>query len=336
MESGFLKRTFMMCEPTNYGIASPDPQKGFANKFQEQGWKEYKKDPQGFVNAALDEWHAIKETIETKANVVLLPTMENTDTKKYYDQVFTADASVTMVTNDRYITLLSKFTNTERKAEIALHTEFLLSHHNDNGLCAEQYIYYSPMNIEGTGDNIYDAYRDLIWSGYTDNTNRENAWQGRTNQEAHKYLSYVMDTPVVSVKTQNGFFHVDTSMLILPRGEIVLNPDGVTRQFWQNFEKSAFRNFGLKSEEKAIIVNRADAEKYACNSLYVGDNTILVERETSKDFKEQLKSKGYDLVELSAEHFRYSGGAFHCVTNPIEEKKVPGGYHQLILEAQMN
>ncbi len=327
------KKIFMMCEPTNYGIWDPDPKKGFANKFQEAGHKAFNKDPKGYVQANLEDWHRIKETIETKAEVVLLPTMENTDTIKYYDQVFTADASLSMKTNHGLVTLRSRFTNTERNPEIDLHEAFILATDKARGI-EGRIIKATPFNIEGTGDNVYDPYRDMFWSGYTVNTDRANASEGRSDKRAHAHLKAATGTKVNSMETKEGFFHQDTSLSPLPRGEIVFYPGGVDKKHLKKFNRVAFDKFGLSAKTHLIEIDAAEADAYACNQLYIGDNTIIVTNATSASYQDKLKRAGYDVIPLPAEKLRESGGAFHCITNPIYEDKIDGGYHGMRLEAR--
>lgn len=320
------KKTFMMCEPTNYGIWDPGSQ-GFANKYQEEGWKAYTKDPDGYVQAALEDWYRIKETIETEADVVLLPTMENTDTDKYYDQVFTADASLSMITSNGAVTLLSQFTNTERNPEVKLHEEFIKAVDGKKGFGSDRIIKASPYNIEGTGDNVYDAYRDMFWSGYTFDTDRSNASEGRSDKRSHLFLRAATGTRVNSMETREGFFHQDTSLSPLPRGHIVFYPGGVDKRHLESFKKAAFDDFELDRDTHLLQIDSHDANAYACNLLYIGNNKIIVTEATSEKFREQLRSAEYDVIALSAKYLRDSGGAFHCITNPIYERKVDGGYH---------
>lgn len=327
-----LKRTFMMCEPTNYGIWPADPEKGFANKFQAEGYELFKKDPAGFVNEALDEWHQVKETIEQSSNVVLVPSMENTDQTQYYDQVFTADASLSIHKNGDHTTFLSRFTNTERNPEIELHKDFILKLDGINNI-QNRIIKECPYNIEGTGDNFYDSYRDVFWSGFTQNTSRNFASEGRSNIMAHQFLKAATNTNVNSLQTAQGFFHIDTALSPLPRGHIVFYPGGVDKDYVQKFKTAAFDNYGLDEKTHLIQVNEADANNYACNLLYIGDNKVLVTKASSQEFQEKLKRAEYDVIPMSVKMFRYSGGAFHCITNPVYEQKIEGGYHKLRLEA---
>jgi len=317
------KKTFMMCAPTNYGIAPPDPVKGFANKFQRQGYNIFQKDPVGFRTKALEQWHAIKETIEKSANVLLLPSKENAATETYYDQVFTADASISQEINGENIIFLSNFTNTERQAEVALHKKFLLRQ-KPNAL-----IKTSPYNIEGTGDNVYDPYRDIFWSGYTKSTDRKSADEGRSDKLSHDFLRAATNTNVISLETSEQFFHIDTALGPLPRGEIIFYPGGIRAEQRALFNKAAFTDYGLDEKTHLITVSKEDADNYACNALYIGENQILISADTSQEFQDRLKRAGYDIHPLSIEIFRYSGGGFHCLTNPVFEKKINDGYHSL-------
>lgn len=312
------KTTLLMASPDYFSIQPPG-ENGFVNKKCEEGYKQYKKDPEGFAEIAIEQWHTLKYTIEPLAHVFAIET-----TKETFDGVFTADPSLSLVVDDQPITIISQFTNEERIPEIQLHEAFFAQEQVPEDL-KPRIIHYSQYNMEGSGDNVYDAYRDTYWSGYTKNPKRSEADAGRTDIRAHPDLRAWMSTPTFQDRTVKPYFHIDTSRGVLPRGEVVVYPKGTKKFNYKKFNALVFEQYGLDPKTHFIEVSKQDAWDYACNFRVIG-NTVVTPK-CSDAFLDQIKRRGYDVKPVDLSHFILAGGSPHCLTNDIYERKIPGGYH---------
>ena len=302
-----------MASPETYAIPEPNQNHGVANKRQVEGYKLYQGDTRGFVDKAIEQWIALKDIFEQHADVIVLPAVENCA-----DEVFTADASLSLIVNGTATTVISKFSNIERTPELEIHKQFFKDYD------PTRIIHESPYNIEGTGDNVYDKYRDIFWSGYTENSGRANAASGRSDIRSHPILSKITNTAVYSHHTFKPYFHIDTSMGVLPRGEVLLYSKGIKNFDAKAFNERAFAQFGLSAKTHLIEVSAADAWAYACNLRVLG-NTVVMPN-CSEQLQDQIKRSGYNVITTDLTQFIYSGGGPHCLSNDIQEKKLEGGY----------
>ncbi len=306
----------LMADPAAYGIGAPDPEKGFANAFQAAGYKAQQADPKGFKEVAIQQWTNLHDAfINAGATVIVQKTFDGA-----LDHVFTADPSLSLVVDGVPTTLISKFTNVERQPEVNATVEKFKE-------LATHSIYFSPYNIEGSGDNVYDPYRDVFFSGVLESVDRENAHLGRTDKRAHNFLSEVFNTKVSAMTTANGFFHRDTSTTPLPRGEILVYPNGVENFDTSTFVKEHFLAYNLDPAQHYIEVDKADADRLACNVQVIGNTLVMAE--CSPKLEDTLKRRGYDVVTVDLTNFIYSGGASHCEGNNINVAKINGGYHAM-------
>jgi len=310
----------LMCSPDFYEISGPDPETGkYANKFAEVSHKEFKKDPQAFVDRAKKQWGAYKSTLTTLGVSV----MELEPKKGQGDLVFTADPTLSLVTQDalnadpRVITMTSRFSNTERQVEVEHNVRFVEGFDPARGIASAHF------NTEGTGDNYYDPFRDVYWSGYTDNPSRANASAGRSDIRAHKGLEAVTGVPVVSMAVEEPFFHIDTCMTPLTNGHVIAYKDGMKPEAFETLMREGFERYDMNPDEYLILVDMEDAKQYACNLRCVGNTLIMPQ--VSEGLQDCLKSKGYEVVCLDMSVFINDGGAMHCLTNNLNEQRVKGG-----------
>ncbi len=303
---------FLMCPPEHYAIA-PHPVSGHANEMAVEGERVYRRDPAGFRRTAMRKWEVFRDTLVRELGAEIVEVAPRAGLK---DQVFAADASISLVADDDAgVGLLSRFTYEERQAEVAAHAEVLRSYAPGRVLA------HAERNIEGCGDNVYDPVRDVYWSGCTEAPTRADAGAGRSDQRAHDQLAAVTGVEVVSLLVRKPFFHIDTAVAILPRGHIMCCPDGLSERAFETLRERAFAPFGLSEEEHLIRVSRADAERYACNVVARDDRVVLPY--ASDELKGELKRRGYDAVVVDLREFILSGGGPHCLTNQLNERRAP-------------
>ena len=326
--------TFAMVEPTNFGIAAPDPKNGSANTKEAEYYKEYQADPESFVEKTVADWHKAVKAMNEEANIIIVPTIPNTDTEKFYDQVFMADASLSMQ-NDKgaLVTMFSKFSNTERIPEVNMHKAFLEV--IDDELLKRGYLEEKPKRIfadmphyfEGTGDCRYDYYRGVFFAGYIDKPCRANAHKGRSDIRSHDVVANWTGAPINSIKTESPCFHIDTSTLFACETPYVfMDKNGIDKRSVEKFNNAAFRKYGLKPAEYVIELSPEEADNFAANSLYIGNHKMVVPIEAGKDFSEKVRNAGLTPIEIPIAYLVKAGGAFNCIKNPLYRKHIPGGF----------
>jgi len=308
------KNVLLMCRPNHYTISGPDGNGNFANDFAKIYYEEYKKDPKALLNRATRQWMGYKIILEYYgATIIELEPKEGCG-----DQVFTADPTLSLVGPDGAVTITSKFSNTERQIEVPYSVDIVQTLFPDRKIVNAEY------NTEGTGDNYYDPFRDLFWSGYTENPGRRNAAAGRSDINAHRYLESITGVRVIDMAVKEPFFHVDTCMAPLQMGHIIAYKKGMQPEAYEKLLEEGFARYKMKPEDYLISVSDEDAIKYACNVRCIGDNTLIMPM-VSDELQRTLTLKGYKVICSDVSEFIKDGGAMHCLTNNLNEQRIPGG-----------
>lgn len=314
------RQVLLVARPNHYEIPPPDADGKHANHFAIEGYARFTADPKGFVQKAIGQWNDLCATLTDRLGLELrvMPGIKGRP-----DLVFTADPSLSM--NDGVhgpVTVYSRFQNEQRQNETDLHVAFM------NKALPERMTASSYKQLEGTGDNVYDPFRDLYWCGYLPSTSEQHASAGRSHIESHQLLTQMTGIETVSLGVRAPYFHIDTSLGFLSRGHVVAYPGGMEPEAYERFKYNAFTRFGLDPKEYLIEVSREDAEKYACNLRCVGNTAVM--SECSRALQDKIRSKGYEVVTHDMSQYIASGGSVHCVTNNLNETRIPGGYIGLL------
>lgn len=306
----------LMCPPEHYRIREPHPSAGHANDQSHEGFRVYQRDPAGFLNRSMKKWEALRTILERELGA----TIRTTDpVPGLDDQVFAADASISLVRRDEEggaVSLLSRFTYDERQPEAEIHAAHL------RAFDPARDIRTADFNIEGCGDNVYDALRDVFWSGCTRSPARARAGEGRSDARAHAQLAEFTGVEVIGLEVRRPFFHLDTTVAVLPHGHVLCGADGLTPAARSTLISRAFEPFGLDPDEYLINVSREDAERYACNVVTRDDVVVLPT--VSDELLTALASKGYRPIPTDLTEFIHSGGGPHCLVNQINEPRKHG------------
>ena len=306
----------LMADPKFYAINAPyEDGHAPANDFSVEGHEAYARDPKAFVAEARDQWLRLKDIFNSLnvKTIVLEPEPGN------LDQVFTADPSISLKTEKgKLVTIFSRFSNEGRQPEVEVQAAFFEADQSDAEFISASH------RIEGTGDNVYDPFRDVFWSGYTSKPGREGTAAGRSDRHAHELLSEATGVEVISLEVQKPFFHIDTALAPLPSGHIVCYRGGMSAEAFEEMQQKAFDRYGLPRNEYLIEVSESDAVKFACNLRCIGDTIVMPT--CSRALQNRLIETGYKVITTDMSHFIQSGGAVHCVTNNINETRVKGGY----------
>ena len=310
VSGAFHRSSTLICLPgADFMIAKPreiDGKLVFANQFEEENWDKWKDNQPELAALARRNVEGFVDAIRPYTNVI-----ETHQRPGCPDDIFTADASISFLLPDRHIGLLSNFTNPNRVSEPFKRAEKLRE------LYPKKEIIQNLLNIEGCGDNVYDPFRHLIWSGYS--TEEGNAQHGRSNRLAHAFLQEMTGIEVVSLQTSYPFYHNDTLIGPLSRGHMLAYMDGMSEETKHVFMYHAFERFDLDPEEYLIKLSEEDAYRLAANVRCYGDAIIMPE--TSKELREEIESKGYkNVTQVNMDGTIALGGGPHCCSNVVDER----------------
>jgi N-dimethylarginine dimethylaminohydrolase len=229
---------------------------------------------------AAEQWQRLYEAVTQIAEVVLVEPQAGSP-----DMVFTANAGL-----ERNGTVaLSSFFHRERQGE-----------EQHFRRCFEQ-AGYKVVSIpretpfEGEGDALFAVDGSRLWAGYGP----------RTFQSSHHYLAEAWDIEVVSLHLiDQRFYHLDTCFAPLEGGYVLYHPEAFDEASVEKIE-------AYYPADKRIFVREADALRFACNVINV-DRTVIL-NEISRELSDQLKARGFNVVQVALSEFIKAGGAAKCL-----------------------
>jgi N-dimethylarginine dimethylaminohydrolase len=231
------------------------------------------------IELALEQHNNFVDTLRKNGvEVILLPYH-----KKYPEQVFTRDIGFTL----GQTIFVAEMASEIRKGEEDVLKQWL----EDEGIS-----YYNLLGdqIEG-GDVIID--RDTIYVGLSN----------RTNQNAVEHLQGLLpqfDVKAIPFKAE--YLHLDCVLN-------VVSPD-VALIYRPALTEEDIKLFGSRYE--LIDVTEEEQFTLGTNVLCIGNKRIL-SLPVNKDVNEQLRNKGFDVLEVDITEIIKSGGSFRCCTLPI-------------------
>ncbi len=319
-EQFLLRPIFMMCEPNYF-----DP-RSIARPEQEN----IKLDPENdnhFDAIKAHEQHRVlrQAYLDMGCSIIL-----NKGECSLIDGVYKADPSISnmtvttspkgKITSAHFDTVLSKFSLIRRSPEVIqqLGDIKFLQH-----ILAERFqvsasscVMSALVHGEGTGDNVYDPYRDVFWCGNKPKTNGYSVSHGRSDPKFHEILAQTFSAieRTRSLEVDNGHFHIDTSLSPLPKGDVIIYRGGITPNAFENLKNSV-------GEENLILVSKKDAyDYYGCNSVITNGNNIVMPK-TTPELHTKITSRGYHAEQIELDQFIMSGGAAHCLVNRVNQMR---------------
>ena len=122
-----------------------------------------------------------------------------------------------------------------------------------------------------------------------------------------KYTVHVMDNIY-------AYVHVDTTILPLAPGKVLLNPSRVNDNNIPEYFKSWDKIWAVDPIPTAFIEHWAAASPWlSMNVLSISENLIAVEK-TQTPLIRQLESNGFDVMPVQMRHARTLSGGPHCAT----------------------
>ena len=323
-EDLILRPAFLMCEPTYY-----DPRKetrSQVNGYVENEMCETSNHDDFDPDLAHDQHAQLREAIlDLGGSIILSP-----GSKGILDNVFKADPSLT-IANPQFSddgklesvylkTIASNFYHHARNPEVTSQMGDIMFFRNmmmeQFGIGVSSFEYHAELHGEGTGDNVYDAYRDIFWCGYKPKSEDFDPSSGRSDPSFHKVLEdkLGMQGRTQALEVNGKFFHIDTCLAPLPNGEILCFQDGMTDDAFTDLKSRA-------GEGNLICVSKDDADKYACNIILMDDHNIIMPR-TSKELTLSIEDRGYNVTQVDLSQFiELGGGGAHCLVNRVNQMR---------------
>jgi N-dimethylarginine dimethylaminohydrolase len=254
------------------------------------------------TSAASNDWAVLRATLEEcGAAIDIVPPEVGLP-----DLVFTANAAVVL----DGVALVARFRHDERKGE-ELPYRRAFEKLRDQGKLRAVRLMPDDVVLEGAGDCVWDQARNLFWVGHGP----------RSDRAAADIVARTFDVEALPLELVDPrFYHMDTALLPLPRGEVVYVP-------------SAFSDEGMAllrariGPENLIAVPEADAVELAANAVVLGDNVVL--GSCSDAWAATLASRGYRVRRTGLAPFRLSGGSAWCLTLRLDlQSKATGRARQ--------
>lgn len=122
-----------------------------------------------------------------------------------------------------------------------------------------------------------------------------------------KYTVHVMDNIY-------AYVHVDTTILPLTAGTVLLNPSRVNENNLPEYFKNWKKIWATDPVETPYLEHYAPASLWlGMNVLSLSDKLVAVEKSQTTLIK-QLESNGFDVMTVQMRHCRTLSGGPHCVT----------------------
>jgi len=229
---------------------------------------------------AAEQWQHLYEAVSEVAEVLLVDPQPGSP-----DMVFTANAGL-----ERNGTVaLSSFYHPERQGE----EQHFRKWFRDAGYAVLDIPRETP--FEGEGDALFTTDGSRLWAGHG----------LRTLASSHHALREAWDIEVTSLHLIDPrFYHLDTCFAPLEGGYAMYYPEAFDTDSVKKIE-------AFYPPSKRIIVTEADAVRFACNAVNVDDTIIL--NEISTELRDELKSKGFQVVQIALSEFLKAGGAAKCL-----------------------
>ena len=237
------------------------------------------------IEKALEQHDEFVNTLRGQGiEVILLPYH-----KKYPEQVFTRDIGFTLGETIFVADMASDVRNGEENVLKQWLEDEEISYYNIIG-----------HQIEG-GDVIID--RDTIYIGLSD----------RTNGEAIEHLQNLLKKQfdIIPIDFKSKYLHLDCVFNIVSPELAIIYPDALKPEQIELF----------KSRYELIEVSEEEQFTLGTNVLSIGYNKII-SLPVNKKVNEELRKRGFEIIEVDITEIIKSGGSFRCCTLPIHREPI--------------
>jgi N-dimethylarginine dimethylaminohydrolase len=280
---------FLMCRPSYFAV-------NYAINpwMNPESWAQQSR---VLVDASQREWTALHRALAgLGAAIELVP-----PSPRLPDLVFTANAAVVL---DRKA-VLARFRHPERRGEEEPYERGFRAL-QARGIVDDVEMLPANVILEGAGDCVWDRTRNMYWMGYGP----------RSDRDAALVIRDMLGVDTVPLELADPrFYHLDTALCPLARGEVMYVP-------------AAFTPEGLASicERVApalrIEVPMEDACQLSANAVCVGDSIVM--SHCGDDLQRRLSERGYHVVTTPLASFLRSGGSAFCLTLRLDLRSQVG------------
>ena len=279
------KARLLMCRPDHFAVT-----------YQINPWMDpaaWARDDRALALASHGEWRRLHGRLAALgAAIELVPPAPGLP-----DLVFTANAAVMLDGK----ALLARFRHPERRREEA-HFERAFHALKARGLVDTVEALPEGVTLEGAGDCVWDRERQLFWMGYGP----------RSDEDARHAVENAFNVDVVALELADPrFYHMDTTLAPLPRGEVMYFPGGFTAAGLDEIHARV-------EPHRRIELEEADATALAANAVCLGDSIVL--SRCSDGLRRRLEDGGYDVVETPLGSFHRGGGSAFCLTLLLDRR----------------
>ena len=237
---------------------------------------------------AMKQWQRLFEEVSRVAHVELVEPQAGSP-----DMVFTANAGL-LYGNE---VAISSFYHPERQGEEPHFRRWFV----ESGYAVMDVARTTP--FEGEGDALFTDDGQRLWAGFGP----------RTLESSHQALRDAWGIEVVGLELIDPrFYHLDTCFAPLEEGFVMYFPEAFSAKALKKIE-------AYYPVEKRIIVEEADAVRFACNAVNVG-RTIILNR-IGERLTSTLEAKGFHVVQVELSEFMRAGGAAKCLVMKLAEAK---------------
>jgi arginine dihydrolase len=273
------KARYLMCAPDHFGVTYK------INPWMNPNSWESRSD--ALLTASRREWGTLHRALsELGAEIDHVAPVPGVP-----DLVFTANSAVVL---DR-VALLAHFRYPERRCE-EKHFETAFRALQARGLIDAVRKPPDDLFLEGAGDCVWDDTRGMFWIGFGP----------RSDAAAREVVEGQFRVPAVALELVDPrFYHMDTALCPLTRGEVIYVPRAFTP-----LGHAMVRD----RVEPALRIELApeDACQFAANTVCLG--STLVMSGCSARLRAELEERGYRVVTTPLPSFQRSGGSAFCLT----------------------
>lgn len=241
--------------------------------------QKYFKNEKFHIKKALEQHKELIKALEKQGvEVILLPVKE-----QFPEQVFTRDIGFTL----GQTIFVADMAHGARIGEENVLKEWL----ENEGIS-----YYNLIEdqIEG-GDVIINGHQIFV------------GLSNRTNQQAINHLQKILhEYEIITIPFKEKYLHLDCVFNIISGNEAIYYPNAFDRKEQKILEK----HFDL------IEVNDEEQFTLATNVLSIGDHKIL-SLPVNREVNQQLRIRGFKVIEVDITEIIKSGGSFRCCTLPL-------------------
>jgi N-dimethylarginine dimethylaminohydrolase len=248
---------------------------------------EWSLDPAGRREAARLSWEALRSALQAAGAQVEVAA----GALGWPDMVFPANAAV--VLDGR--ALLARFRHPERQGE-ERHFRAAFEDLRRRGLVRE--IVKLPAGVlhEGAGDGLWDASRQLFWTGFGP----------RSDAAAADAITDLFGRETIALElATERFYHLDTCFCPLSGGEVLWFPPAFTPEARRRVRDRV-------APELLIEAAPDEAAAFCVNAVCIARDVVMAE--APPRLRAILTERGYRLSEVDLAPFILSGGGAFCMT----------------------